>query len=253
MALSGQVGRIYENGYFATVEKTPGGRARARGPRAQRGGVGPAARAGPGAAVPGHGRSHPARSGPGRQDHADQSQGLRPPRMAGARVVRARLGRDVPAGSSAGRRQQDAPQPGQRRGLHRREPRAHQVGRRTADRMAQHGPAGRQRAGHRHVQFRHRHHRAPRAGGAGSAGAEAGSHRTAGRRRGPRLQQSADGDPRERRAVAGRSRAGRSAPGRHRGDPAGGRERRGAHAAIARLQPQADHRAHGARPERGRG
>ena len=53
-------------------------RARTRDRRAQTGGVGPAPGAGPGAAIPGHGRSHPARARPGRADHADQSQGLRP-------------------------------------------------------------------------------------------------------------------------------------------------------------------------------
>ena len=60
------------------------------------------------------------------------------------------------------------------------------------------------------------------AGRAVSAGAEDGSRRPAGRRRGARLQQPADGDPRLLRAAAGGSRSGRSAPGRHRGDPEGG-------------------------------
>ena len=64
-----------------------------------------APRAGPGAAIPGHGRSHPARAGPGRADHAGQSQGLRPPGMDRARAARARLDRDVPAGPDAGRAQ----------------------------------------------------------------------------------------------------------------------------------------------------
>ena len=65
------------------------------------------------------------------------------------------------------------------------------------------------------------HHRTPHAGGAERAAAEDGSGRPAGRRRGPRLQQPADGDPGLLRAAAGRSRPGRSAPGRHRRDPEG--------------------------------
>ena len=52
------------------------------------------------------------------------------------------------------------------------------------------------------------------------------------------------------RAGAGRSRPGRSARGRHRRDPEGRRERRGAHAPAAGVQPQGDHRADAARPER---
>ena len=86
-----------------------------------------------------------------------------------------------------------------------------------------------------------------------SAGAEDGSHRTAGRRRGPRLQQSADRDSGVLRAVAGRSQSGRSAPGRHYGDSEGRHACRGAHAPVAGLQPQGDHPAHAARPERDRG
>ena len=46
----------------------------------------------------------------------------------------------------------------------------------------------------------------PHPGGAGSAGAEDGSHRTAGRRRGARLQQPADRHPGLLRAAAGGSR-----------------------------------------------
>ena len=45
-------------------------------------------------------------------------------------------------------------------------------------------------------------------------------------------------------------RSGRSAPGGHCGDSEGGHARRGAHAPAAGLQPQADHRADAARPER---
>ena len=90
-----------------------------------------------------------------------------------------------------------------------------------AERRRPHPPRRARRAGarRRHLAGRHR---APHAGGAVSAGAEDGSGRPAGRRRGARLQQSADGDPRLLRAAAGRSRSGRSAPGRHRGDPEGG-------------------------------
>ena len=136
MALSGQVGRIYENAFCArSAEELE------RDPRAQTGGVGPAPRAGPGAAIPGHGRSHPARAGPGRADHAGQPLRAAPPRMDRRRVARARLDRDVPSGPDTGRTQNEVPQPARRRSVHRREPHSHQVGRGTADRMAQHGAA----------------------------------------------------------------------------------------------------------------
>ena len=85
-----------------------------------------------------------------------------------------------------------------------------------------------------------------------SAGAEDGGHRPAGRRRGARLQQSAD-----RRSSATASCcwpiSTRTTPraGGHRRNPEGGHERRRAHAPAAGVQPQADHRADAARPERG--
>ena len=132
MALSGQVGRIYELEQLRSSSAT--------------GGVGAAPRAGPGAAIPGHGRSHPARAGPGRADHADQPQGLRPPRMDRRRAARARLDRDLPSGPDAGCTQEEVSQPGRRRSFHRREPDSHQVRRGTADRMAQHAAARRRRA-----------------------------------------------------------------------------------------------------------
>ena len=121
----------------------------------------------------------------------------------------------------------------------------------VAERRGPRPPRRARRTGARRRHFPGRH-RTPHAGGAVSAGAEDGSHRTAGRRRGARLQQSADRDSGVLRAVAGRSRSGRSAPGGHCGNSEGGHARRGAHAPVAGLQPQADHRADAARPERGR-
>ena len=58
------------------------------------------------------------------------------------RVARARLDRDVPAGPDPGRAQTEVPRPARRRSVHRREPHPHQVGRGAADRMAQHAAAG---------------------------------------------------------------------------------------------------------------
>ena len=95
-------------GHGAVGTGRPHLRARTRDPRAQTGGVGPAPRAGPGAAIPGHGRGHPARPRPGRADHAHQPQGLRPPGMDRAGVARTRLDRDVPPGPDAGRQQAEA-------------------------------------------------------------------------------------------------------------------------------------------------
>ena len=92
-------------------------------------------------------------------------------------------------------------------------------------------------------------HGAPHAGSAVPAGSEDGSGGTPGRRRRPRLQQSADRDPRLLRAVTGGRRSERAAP---RGDcrnPEGRDQRRGAHPTAACLQPEADHRAEAARSE----
>ena len=91
--------------------------------------------------------------------------------------------------------------------------------------------------------------RASYAGGAVSAGPEDGSRRTPGRRRGARLQQSADGDSRLLRAVARGRRAGRPPQVRHHGNSESGHARRKAHEPAPRLQPQGDHRADAARPE----
>ena len=138
--------------------------------RAQTGGGGAAPRAGPGAAIPGHGRSHPARAGPGRADHADQPQGLRPPRMDRARVARARLDRDLPAGPTADRRHGErfararsaAISPSSRTRSSRRSGEERLIEWRNTVLRDDDGTR------HRHVQFRHRHHRAA-SGGRGAA------------------------------------------------------------------------------------
>ena len=79
-------------------------RARTRDPRAQTGGVGPASRAGPGAAIPGHGRGHPAHAGHRGRIALVNRYALRRPRMDGRRVAGARLDRDVPSGPERGTR-----------------------------------------------------------------------------------------------------------------------------------------------------
>ena len=83
----------------------------------------------------------------------------------------------------------------------------------VAERRGPHLPRRPRRAGARRRDLPGCH-RTPRPGSAVSAGAEDGSHRPAGRRRGPRLQQPADRHSGQLRAAPGRSRLRRAVQGR---------------------------------------
>ena len=379
-ALSAQVGRIYENLAFSAAALKRAEELEHEILERKQAESAAASRARPGAAIPGHGRSHPAQAGHGRTDRACQSLCVLRPRMDRGRVAWARLDRDMPSRPDAGRtseqvsttcsaeifpssrtlfspsRARNGSSSGATRLLRDDEGRvigtfssgaditernqAVEALRTAEERMrfaleaagvgiwdmdyttgvlrwsetleAQYGlqpgtfggtfeafverihpddrasvletvgkamksgadfsvlhridlarrhgavaerrgpdpPRRARRTGARRRYFPGRH-RAPRIGGTVSSGAEDGSHRTAGRWRGARLQQSPDRDSGVLRDVAHGSQSGRSASGGHCRRSQGGHACRRAHTPVAGIQPQADHRTDAARPERG--
>ena len=102
-ALSAQVGRIYENLAFSAAALKRAEELEHEILERKQAESAAAPRAGPGAAIPGHGRSHPAQAGPGRTNRAGQSLCVLRPRMDRGRVAWPRLDRDVPSGPDTGR------------------------------------------------------------------------------------------------------------------------------------------------------
>ena len=86
-----------------------------------------------------------------------------------------------------------------------------------------------------------------------SASAETGEHRQAGRRRGPRLQQPADGDQRIQRSRISEAGRGRAIAARNRPDPKGRCKGGGSHAAVTGVQSKAGDSAPGARAKQSSG
>ena len=148
MALAGQAGRIFENGYFHAVAEK----------RAEE--LKQAAR--PGAAIPRHSRSHPARPRRARADHAGESLRLRHPRMDRRRSCLDATHRDMRSRRDPGRNQRTGSAPSSP-DLIRASSRTPSSPRSGEERLVEwRNTLLRDDQGRvdRHVQLGHRHHRA---------------------------------------------------------------------------------------------
>ena len=141
MALSGQVGRVYENGYFHAIAQKRAEELEHEIVERKQAEIGPAAGTRSVAAVPGHRRDHPARPGRGRADHAGESLRLLHSRVDFGRAARAATGSDNMHSDPRGEMATTFHELIRGKSCVQRESRPHPDGRGAPDRMAQHGAA----------------------------------------------------------------------------------------------------------------